>query len=86
MHSCTHELAGLGPAPGPLQPVYRLATQGCAHYEHGANCYSAAAPMLLDNPGGKVNDLLDCGDAGLNKGGKSLFDAVLKGYNLQGAN
>jgi len=89
LRHCTTDLAKLGPATKPLQPVYRIARQGCARYERGAACAAAAARIPFGptgNASAKLNRLLDCSLAGVNAGSARMADAVFEGYQIQAAN
>ncbi len=88
LRHCTTDLAKLGPATKPLQPVYRIARQSCAQYERGAACASAAARIPFGPTGiasAKLNRLIDCSLAGVNRGSARMADAVVKGDEIQGA-
>jgi len=89
LRHCTTDLAKLGPATKPLQPVYRIARQGCAQYERGAACAAAAARIPFGPTGkasAKLNRLLDCSLARVNKGSARMADAVAEAYEIQAAN
>jgi hypothetical protein len=89
LRHCTTDLAKLGPATKRLQPVYRIARQSCAQYERGAACAAAAARIpsgLTGKAAAKLNKLTDCSLAGVNRGSARMADAVVKGYQIQGAN
>jgi Domain of unknown function (DUF4389) len=80
---CSPELAALGPPTAQLRQVHRLAARACQSYKRGTRCYVAAAGLIgPDGSAGdprKVNKLLRCGDARVNRASDLLGKAVLEG-------
>ncbi len=85
LRRCAPELARLGLPSAQLRPVYQLASQGCAGYAQGATCFAAAAGAFADSGPAfrEFTKLLDCGDAGANKGSELLSEAVADGFEFQ---
>jgi hypothetical protein len=63
--------------------VRRLAVRACQGFEQGARYYAAAARFMGPDGSatdqGKVNKLLDRGDAGVNRGSRLISTAVADG-------
>jgi hypothetical protein len=80
---CSAELAALGPPPGQLRQVHRLAVRACQGFEQGARYYAATARFMGPDGAatdqGKVTRLLDRGDAGVNRGSNLMSTAVADG-------
>jgi hypothetical protein len=80
---CSAGLAALGPPTAQLRQVDRLAVRACRGFEQGGRYFAAAANFM--NPDGsatdqgKVNELLDRGDAGANSGSNLMSRAVADG-------
>ena len=80
---CSAELSALGPPTAQLRHVDRLAVRACQGFEQGARYFAAAAGFM--NPDGsatdqgKVNRLIDRGDAGVNRGSNLISTAVADG-------
>ena len=80
---CSAELSALGPPGAQLRHVHRLAVRACQGFEQGGRYFAAAAKFM--GPDGtatdqrKVNELLDRGDAGVNKGSNLISLAVADG-------
>lgn len=87
LRRCSAELTALGPPTAQLRPVYRLAARACGDFEHGAACFAAAAKgydAATVSPDPKsFNRLLDCGDAGFNRGSDLISTAVANGSFTQ---
>jgi hypothetical protein len=86
LRGCSPRLASLGPATGPARPVYRLASRGCAQFEHGAACAAAAARIPFGPTGQasrKLSQLINCGFAHANRGSSILDQAVARGDDIQ---
>jgi hypothetical protein len=85
LRRCSAELAGLGPPTARQRPLYHLASQACAGYEHGARCDLAAARDSADFDStaaklpARLMRLLNCSNAGINKGTNFLGDALSNG-------
>jgi hypothetical protein len=81
LRRCAPELAQLGPPTRRLRRIHQMASKACGAFEQGARCDTAAAPVLAGYnpaaaPGAKMNGLLDCRDAGINKGFRIIAGAV----------
>ena len=87
LRRCSAELTALGPPTAQLRPVYRLAARACGDFEHGAACFAAAAKGYdagtVSPEAKKFNRLLDCGDAGFNRGSDLISTAVANGSFTQ---
>jgi hypothetical protein len=63
--------------------VRRLAVRACQGYQAGAACFTATdrfiGPDGAATHQGKVNKLLDCGAAGVNRGSDLIARAMLDG-------
>ena len=84
--ACSAELAALGPPPAQLRQVHRQAAHACGAFEQGARCYAAAARAFNPNaasPSAKLNRLLNCGDARVNRGSNLISLAIANGSFLQ---
>jgi len=80
---CSAELSALGPPTAQLRHVDRLAVRACQGFEQGARYFAAAAGFMTPDGAatnqGQVNELLDRGDAGANRGSNLMSAAVADG-------
>ena len=80
---CSAELSALGPPTAQLRQVDRLTVRACQGFEQGARYFAAAARFMSPDGAatnqGKLNRLLDRGDAGFNKGSNLMSTAVADG-------
>jgi outer membrane biosynthesis protein TonB len=80
---CSAELSALGPPTTQLRQVDRLTVRACQGFEQGARYFAAAARFMSPDGAatnqGKLNRLLDRGDAGFNKGSNLMSTAVADG-------
>ena len=87
LRGCSRELARLGPPTDRLQPVYKLAKQGCAQYDKAARCFATAAsigaPLAGTAQERTFNQALDCGFAVPGMGSALLADAEAKGFEIK---
>jgi hypothetical protein len=80
---CRAGLSALGPPAAQLRHVDRLAVRACQGFEQGARYLAAAARFVgsdgsvTDQP--RVSNLLDRGDAGVNRGSRLIATAVADG-------
>jgi hypothetical protein len=75
LNRCPDELAGLGPPVAGLRSEYRQASLACAGFEQGARCDIAAARIISPDATksqAKLTRLLNCSDAGINRGSELL--------------
>jgi hypothetical protein len=87
LRGCSRELARLGAPTDRLQPVYKLAKQGCAQYDKAAKCFATAAsigaPVAGTAQERTFNQALECGFAAPGKGSALLADAEAKGFEIK---
>jgi Domain of unknown function (DUF4389) len=87
LRRCPAELAALGPPTAQLRQVYRMAARACGAFERGAACYAAAAKgydaATVSPDPKRFNRLLDCGDAGFNRGSNLITTAAADGSFIQ---
>jgi hypothetical protein len=87
LRTCSRELRRIGAPSDRLQPVYALARKGCAEYDKGARCFTAAARIgipLADSPESRAMDrALQCGFNAQVKGGERLGDALNKRFEIE---
>ena len=87
MRGCSRELARLGAPTERLQPVYKLAKNGCAQYDKAAKCFATAAsigaPLAGTSEERRFNQALDCGFAAPGKGSELLAEAEAKGFEIK---
>lgn len=87
LRTCGRELRRIGAPTDRLQPVYALAKKGCAEYEKGARCFTAAARIgipLADSPESRAQDrAIQCGFSADIKGGERLADALNKRFEIE---
>jgi hypothetical protein len=80
---CSAGLSALGPPTAQLRQVDRLAVRACQGFDQGARYFATAAGFM--SPDGaatnqsKANELLDRGDAGVNRGSNLMSAAVADG-------
>jgi hypothetical protein len=87
LRGCSRELARLGLPTARLQPVYKLATSGCAQYDKAADCFATAAGIGIPVAGTaeerKFNQAVDCGFKTPEKGSLLLAQAEGKGFEIK---
>jgi hypothetical protein len=87
VRTCSRELRRIGAPSDRLQPVYALAKKGCAEYDKGARCFTAAARIgipLADSPESRAMDrAIQCGFNAQIKGGERLADALNKRFEIE---
>jgi hypothetical protein len=87
MRGCSRELARLGAPTARLQPVYKLAKNGCAQYDKAAKCFATAASIGIPFAGTsqerRLNQAIDCGFAAPGKGSLLLAEAEAKGFDIK---
>jgi hypothetical protein len=89
LRGCSRGLARLGAPSDRLQPVYKLAKQGCAQYDKAAKCFATAAsigaPLAGTAQERTFNQALDCGFAVPGMGSALLAEAEAKGFEIKEA-
>ncbi|HEU4399969.1 MAG TPA: hypothetical protein VFU54_19285 [Actinomycetota bacterium] len=86
MRRCSRELARLGAPTAPLQPVYKLAKQGCAQSDKGAKCFATAAgigdTITSFAEERKMTQSVECGIAAGARSVELLGRASVKGFEI----
>jgi hypothetical protein len=89
MRGCSRELARLGAPTERLQPVHKLARNGCAQYDKAAKCFATAAsigiPIAGTSQERRLNQAIECGFAAPGKGSALLAEAEAKGFEIKEA-
>jgi hypothetical protein len=87
MRGCSRELARLGAPTERLQPVHKMAKNGCAQYDKAARCFATAAsigiPIAGTSQERRLNQAIDCGFAAPGKGSALLAEAEAKGFEIK---
>jgi hypothetical protein len=88
LRACTPQLAKLAVPTSRLQPVNRLAQQGCDKLAEAASSFEEVAAINVLGPGSdnKIQEQLDHAAAATTRGGELLAKAQLKGFRIQTAN
>jgi hypothetical protein len=86
MRSCSRDLARLGAPTARLQPVYKLAKQGCAQSDKGAKCFATAAgigdTITSFAKERKMTQSVECGIAAGARSVELLGRASVKGFEI----